>query len=120
MPHLRFRAVTENCVQTMSEELPGILAPVLKTSEDNFSFELVATTYFEKGSKTNSYPFIEFLWFDRGQEVQDKCAAILTEKVKTYLASSITEKTITTSSDVVIVFLNLAKNQYYENSQSFT
>jgi hypothetical protein len=57
----------------------------------------------------SSYPFIEVLWFARSSEIQDHSAKIITEAVKQ----------VTASTDVVVVFFELAKNSYYENGAHF-
>lgn len=109
MPHLRFKAVSEETVRQLSKDLPADLARIISTTEDNFSFELVQNRFFEGGKETAFYPFVEFAWFDRGQEVQDRVAELITEKLKQ----------ITRAEYVAVVFLDLPKNCYYENSKHF-
>ncbi|WII71020.1 DUF1904 domain-containing protein [Bdellovibrio sp. 22V] len=109
MPHLRFRATSAAEVRELSSSLPKELAAAMQTSEDNFTFELVNTQYFASGQETPSYPFVEVLWFERPQEVQDRCAVIITEKVNALGAYE----------DVVVVFQVLPKASYYENARHF-
>ncbi|CAE78829.1 conserved hypothetical protein [Bdellovibrio bacteriovorus HD100] len=109
MPHIRMRAVKKEHVQLLSDSLAKELAPAMKTPVDNFTFELVQTQFFSGGQQTDSYPFIEVLWFARSQEVQDECASIITRQIKS----------IADYEDVVIVFQVLAKEAYYENGIHF-
>jgi hypothetical protein len=109
MPHLRFRAVTEAQVQTLSETLVSDLAMAMETSEDNFSFEYIGSRFFEKSKSTASYPFVEVLWFARSQEIQDRAAVLITDKVRK----------LTQAQDVVVIFQVLEKSAYYENGKHF-
>ncbi|UXR63731.1 DUF1904 domain-containing protein [Bdellovibrio bacteriovorus] len=109
MPHVRFRAVNKEQVQKLSQTLPAELAPAMNTSPDNFTFELVATHFFSAGTTTESYPFIEVLWFARSQEIQNECAGIITRQLKQ----------LGSYEDVVVVFQVLAKEAYYENGSHF-
>ncbi len=109
MPHLRFKAVPENIVSHLSQTLPKELASVLQTSEDNFSFEWVQSTFYENGQKTSFYPFVEFAWFDRGQKVQDEVAQIVYRRIKES----------TPADYITLIFLDLPKTAYYENGQHF-
>jgi hypothetical protein len=99
----------EEHIAELSQSLPKDLAPSMETSEDNFSFELVGTQYFTKGQRGGAYPFIEVLWFQRSQEIQNKSAKIITDKVKQLCPQD----------DIAVVFVSLAKNSYYENGEHF-
>jgi hypothetical protein len=112
MPHIRFRAVKEDHVEKLSALLCKDLAKAMETSEDNFTFELVATQFFAQGKKVESYPFVEVLWFARSQEIQNLSAKIITEKVKAIEALAAYE-------DVIVVFQALPKTSYYENGEHF-
>lgn len=108
MPHLRLRAVTAEHVQTLSQELLPLLATAVNTAEDNFTFEKIETRFFFKDQEVLSFPMIEVLWFPRPQEVQDKVAKIITEKVKALI-----------NDDIIVIFTNLSKEGYYENGTHF-
>lgn len=109
MPHIRFRALKEDQVRQLSSELSPVLASAIQTSEDNFTFELVGSQFFAQGKATESYPFVEVLWFARTQDIQSECARLITEAVKA----------ITKAEDVVVVFVVLEKTAYYENGKHF-
>jgi hypothetical protein len=99
----------ENHVATLSQTLVKDLAAAIETGEDNFSFELIGSQYFSKGQPGGAYPFVEVLWFQRSQEIQDKSASIITEQVKKLCPQD----------DVAVIFVSLAKNSYYENGSHF-
>lgn len=108
MPHLRMRAMSPEHVQTLSKDLLPVLAAAINTDEANFTFERINTDFFFAGKAVSSFPIIEVLWFPRSQEVQDKVASIITDKVKTLI-----------SDDVIVVFTQLSKEGYYENGVHF-
>lgn len=109
MPHIRFRAVTADHVQSLSQSLTESLAQTMSTSPENFSFELVSTQFFEGGKPISSYPFVEVSWFARSQEVQDQSARLITEQIKKLIPNG----------DVVVVFHVLQQKSYYENGEHF-
>ena len=109
MPHLRFRALDEIHVQSLSDALVAPLAEAMGTTEDNFTFELIGTRFFYKRQEIESYPFVEVLWFSRGKEVQQKAATIITNQVKA----------VSKAADVVVVFRALPEADYYENGKHF-
>lgn len=108
MPHLRMRAITPEHVQTLSQDLLPELAKAIQTDEENFTFELVGTQFFHQGKPVTSFPLIEVLWFERPQEIQNKVAKIITEKVKTLI-----------NDDIIVVFKKLNKEAYYENGTHY-
>ena len=91
-------------VEELSRTLPASLAPVLETSEDNFTIELVQTQFFGA-----SYPFCEVLWFDRSAEHRQRCANWLTTEIRR----------ITKAADIAVVFFPLEKSNYFENGKHF-
>lgn len=109
MPHIRFRAVKNEYIQELSTLLCKELAHEMGTSEDNFTFESVATQFYSLGKAVESYPFVEVFLFERPQAVQDQCAKIITHHLKR----------LGSYEDVIVVFVKLAKNAYYENGEHF-
>lgn len=109
MPHIRFRAVKNEYIQELSALLCKDLAKEMGTSEDNFTFEGVATQFYSQGKATESYPFVEVLLFERPQALQDRCAVIITEHLKR----------IGKYEDVIVVFQSLPKYKYYENGKHY-
>lgn len=109
MPHIRFRAVKNEYIQELSALLCKELAQEMGTSEDNFTFESIATQFFSQGAKTESYPFVEVLMFARPQSIQDRTAQIITDHLKR----------VGKYEDVIVVFQHLPKEMYYENGRHF-
>ena len=109
MPHLRFRSISKEVVQKISSEINQPLAEMISTAEDNFTFEWISSEFYFNQKLTESYPFVEILWFPRSQEVAEKVSQYLTEVLK---KQSVAE-------DVVVVFINLDPKMYFENGKSF-
>lgn len=109
MPHIRIRSMTDAQVQALSQTLPAELSRVLNTPEDNFTVELVATTFFKDGKLTQADPMVEVLWFDRGQEVKTACAQKITELVRK----------VSTADYIAVVFTEIPTTSYYENGKHF-
>ena len=109
MPHIRLKCISEKNVQALSETLPKKLAQSMQTTEDNFSFEILPNKFFEAGKPIESYPFVEVHWFERTQEVKSQSAKIITDEVRS----------LTQAQDIVVVYIPIEKNNYFENGKSF-
>ena len=79
------------------------------TDEENFTFEKIETQFFQMGQVVESFPFIEFCWFQRSQEIQNNVVMCITDFITKELGAV----------DVVVVFIALTKSAYYENGQHF-
>ncbi|RQW62267.1 DUF1904 domain-containing protein [Vibrio viridaestus] len=110
MPHFRFRAVEPQTVQPLSKTLIDDLESLMKSPRPDFTFEYIYATFYHEGEVTPAYPFVEVLWFDRGQEVQDKVAQIVTQRVKELVGNDV---------DVAVIFTALNPNQYYDNAKHY-
>ncbi len=110
MPHLRFRAVEKQTVQTLSETLVETLQPLMECPREDFTFEYIESTFFGEGKPSLAYPFVEVLWFDRGQKTQDAAAKIITQHVRGLVGSDI---------DVAVIFSALNTNAYYDNGDHY-
>ncbi|MCV6004836.1 DUF1904 domain-containing protein, partial [Escherichia coli] len=73
-------------------------------------FEYIYTTFFSEGEVSPAYPFVEVLWFDRGQETQDKVAKVITQQVRGVVGEDI---------DVAVIFSALSPNAYYDNGEHY-
>lgn len=109
MPHLRIRSLDSDQVAKLSTSLVAELAEITGAPADNFTLELVQTQFFQGGEVVASFPFVEVLWFQRPQAMQDACAVLITKRVKDVVPEQ----------DVVVVFTELAKDGYYENGKHF-
>ena len=109
MPHLRFRNIQTEHIKSLSKSLKKPLADIMKTTEDNFTFEKINSEFFEDGSSVTSYPFVEVLWFARTKEIQDASAMMITNEIKKLVPHQ----------DVVLVFTVAENTNYYENGKHF-
>ncbi|NVD05956.1 DUF1904 domain-containing protein [Vibrio sp. JPW-9-11-11] len=110
MPHLRFRAVEPQTVQTLSAPLIDQLQPHMDCPREDFTFEYVYTTFYHEGEVCAAYPFVEVLWFDRGQETQDTVAQIITQQVRAVIGEDV---------DVAVIFTALNASSYYDNGEHY-
>ncbi|KOO07206.1 DUF1904 domain-containing protein [Vibrio hepatarius] len=110
MPHLRFRAVEPQTVQPLSKSLIDVLQPLMDCPREDFTFEYVYTTFYHEGEVTPAYPFVEVLWFDRGQETQDKVAKLITQQVRGMIGEDV---------DVAVIFTALNASGYYDNGEHY-
>jgi phenylpyruvate tautomerase PptA (4-oxalocrotonate tautomerase family) len=110
MPHFRFRAVEPQLVQPLSKTLIDDLESLMKSPREDFTFEYIYTTFYHEGEVSPAYPFVEVLWFDRGQEVKDQVAQIITEQVRDVFEAPV---------DVAVIFTALDPANYYDNAQHY-
>ncbi len=110
MPHLRFRAVEPQTVQPLSKSLIDALQPHMDCPREDFTFEYIYTTFFHEGEVTSAYPFVEVLWFDRGQKTQDEVAKIITHQVRGIVGEDV---------DVAVIFTALDASGYYDNGEHY-
>ena len=112
MPHLRFSGISESQTKAISKALVDDLSQLVECPRDHFTLELLLTRFiFDGESNANAYPIIDMHWFDRGQAVQDKAAAIITHAVKSVLEDQ--------SLDICVRFTALPAECYYENGEHF-
>ncbi|USD65759.1 DUF1904 domain-containing protein [Vibrio sp. SCSIO 43136] len=110
MPHLRIRAVEAELVQPLSKTLIDDLQPLMDCPREDFTIESVHTSFFHEGEASAAYPFVEVLWFDRGQEVQGQVAQVITEQVRGVKGKDI---------DVAVIFTALTPAAYYDNGEHY-
>ncbi len=110
MPHFRFRAVEPQTVQHLSKTLVDELQSPMNAPREDFTFEYIYTTFFQEGEVAPAYPFVEVLWFDRGQETQDRVAQIITQQVRGVIGEEV---------DVAVIFTALSQKDYYDNAQHY-
>ncbi|USD60972.1 DUF1904 domain-containing protein [Vibrio sp. SCSIO 43140] len=110
MPHLRFRALEQEMVKTLSSPLVDELLPLMDCPREDFTIEHISSTFFFDAQQSYAYPFVEVLWFDRGQEVKDKVASVITNQVRSVLGKE---------RDVAVIFVALEPNSYYDNGNHY-
>jgi hypothetical protein len=108
MPHLIIRGVSVDQVKTISSSLVHALADLCECGSDNFTLEIVQSTYVFDGDEVQGYPLIEVKWFDRGQEIQDQFASIVTKHIQSLDIP-----------EVEVAFSTFLESTYYLNGKSF-
>ena len=108
MPQLIFKGISVNQVKKISTPLVKELADLCECETDNFSLEIPQSIFVFNDKEVQGFPFIEVKWFDRGQELQDQFAKIITNHVHSL---DINEVEVAFS-----VFLEAA---YYLNGKNF-
>lgn len=107
MPHLLFRGVPAEKLQTVTNPLATELAALCECGTDNFTMACLHTTsVFGSDSGEASFAFIEVGWFERGQQVRNRFA----EAVTRYVAQL-------GISEIEIVFQAYHQNSYYINGE---
>ena len=108
MPALRLKSIQGNKVCTIGKELIDELQELIQCPREYFSIEVEQSLFIKDGEFVEGSPVIEVFWFDRGQEIQDKAANIITKFVNLIGYVS-----------VDVIFHYLDKNRYYENGEHF-
>lgn len=79
MPQLRFHGVTPARLAPVSRTLIDQLSEATATARDEFTLECITTQYVFDGQVVDAFPFVEVLWFERGQTVRDLCAQAIAQ-----------------------------------------
>ncbi|OCT14336.1 hypothetical protein A8709_26285 [Paenibacillus pectinilyticus] len=106
MPHMIVRGISVLDIQSISSALIAELAEVCDCGTDNFMLECLSTVSIFEGEICATYPFIEVGWFERGPEVRDAYAGVLTKHI---LSLGIPE--------VEIAFKVYKEDSYYWNGK---
>ena len=107
MPHLFIRGVTVEQVKNISKPLVQELADLCACGTDNFTLEVVQSTFVFDEREVPGYPFIEVKWFERGQEIRDEFANIITKQVQSLEIP-----------EVEVAFSTFRESDYYLNGKS--
>lgn len=108
MPHLFIRGISINQTKEISAPLVKDLAELCHCGEDNFTLEVVNSTFVFNQNEVSAYPFIEVKWFDRGKEVQNQFAKIVAIHVQSLGVP-----------EVEVAFTAFRETDYYLNGKSF-
>lgn len=110
MPHLRFRGIAPEPLAQLAPSLVQQLSELTGAPVAHFTLERVQTEFIIAPVPGTGYPFVELLWFDRGQVVQDAAAKLITTAVQAELGAQI---------DVAVIVLPLIRTAYYDNGQHY-
>ncbi|MFS0824565.1 DUF1904 family protein [Bacillus sp. 1P02SD] len=108
MPHLLIRGVSVVQVKKISTTLVQELADLCVCGTDNFTLEVLHSTYVSDGIEVPGYPFIEVKWFERGEEIRNQFAAIVTTHIQ-----------VLGIPEVEVAFSSFLESAYYLNGKSF-
>ncbi|MFD2444077.1 DUF1904 family protein [Bacillus sp. CGMCC 1.16607] len=108
MPQLIIKGITVNQVKKISTPLVQELAVLCNCEKDNFTLEIIPSTFVFNQEEVPGFPFIEVKWFDRGQEIQDEFAKITTKHIHSLGID-----------EVEIAFTVFLESAYYLNGKKF-
>jgi len=108
MPIIKIKAIPQNDVSKISKTLIDDLQKATQIPREHFTLELPTSIYILDGQVVDGPKMVEVFWFDRGQELQDEVAVILTRHIQS-----------AGYPDVDVIFTILDRNSYYENGEHF-
>lgn len=108
MPMLKIKSIEPEKIRAISKELIDELQGIIECPRDYFSISVDKPVYVKDGEIVEGEPIVEVSWFDRGQDIQDKVAQIITKYVN-----------LVGHKNVDVIFYLLDKSKYYENGKHF-
>lgn len=108
MPQLLIKGISVEQVKSISKPLVQELAELCACGTDNFTLEVMNSTFVFDGEEVLGYPFIEVKWFDRGLEIQNEFANLITKQVHSLGIP-----------EVEVAFTTFRESDYYLNGKSF-
>lgn len=109
MPQIKVRGIKASDICTISEKMIDELVEAVKCPRDYFEIECIQSVAIKNGKISEVYPFVEVSWFDRGQEIQDVVASIITNNIRENLKIE----------NMDLAFTVFEKEKYYENGEHF-
>jgi hypothetical protein len=106
LPHLVIRGISIEEMKRISKPLVGELAETCECGKDNFTFEVLHSTFVFDGEEIPTFPLIEVKWFERGQETRDRFAQSITKHIMS-----------TGVGEVEVVFIPFSESAYYINGE---
>ena len=106
MPHIIIKGMSIADVQKISKKMIDELEIIIDCPREYFTLEVAESTFIVDGEMVSKDPFVQINWFDRGQEVQDKTAAAITEHICN-----------AGYGNVEMFFIVLERNKYYEKGK---
>ena len=108
MPQIKIRGIEPEKICTISTKMVDELEKIVGCPREYFTIECIPSTFIKNGKIDAGYPFVEVVWFDRGQETQDNVAKSITKLIHG-----------SGYENVDIFFTVLLENLYYENGEHF-
>jgi len=108
MPQIKMRGIETDKIRKLSKQLIDELTALTQSPRNDFTLEVIHSTFVLDGEIVSGYPFVEIAWFDRGQEIQDQVAQAISRLLNEAGYPS-----------VDIMFTILEKPRYYENGEHY-
>ncbi len=108
MPQVIFKGIEKQDVKKLSTSLPTKLEDASEIPHDWFTVEHLEMSFFSGGEQVPSFPIVQVNWFDRGQDIKDKMADVITKAVMQQGYEQ-----------VELFFIPLEKESYYENGEHY-
>jgi hypothetical protein len=108
MPQLRLRGINKDKFINQSKAMIDEMEKLLGCPRSYFTIECMDSVFIMDNNEVSGYPFVEVYWFDRGQDIKDEAAKIITKYVR-----------LSGYENIDVIFFNLSKNDYYENGEHF-
>jgi hypothetical protein len=106
LPRLQFYALPLAVVTEVSAGLVDELATLMGVAREHFVLECVDSTFIYDGVVKEGFPYVEVHCFDRGAEVFDRTAEIITRRLQALGVSG-----------VDVTFRPLLRRHYYEDGK---
>ena len=110
MPHIRVRGIEQAALEEVAGTIVEQFAKLTDTPNDHFTVEYIASQFVVAGGASLAYPFIEVLWFDRGQDVKTAVAHVIDTALRPFVGED---------KDITVLFKDVNGNDYYENREHF-
>ncbi|XMB85537.1 DUF1904 family protein [Mycoplasmatota bacterium WC44] len=107
MPQLNIKGLSIEEVSSISNDLLTDLVEIIKCPRDHIMIDIYNVRSVFDGEEVKTYPFIEVAWFNRGQDIQDKVALVITNHVLKLV------------DEVEIAFKEFEKIKYYTNGTHY-
>jgi hypothetical protein len=108
VPHLIIRGISVEQVKTISTPLVLELAELCTCGTDNFTLEILQSSFVFNQNQVPGYPFIEVKWLERGQEIRDQFAHIVTKYVQSFGIP-----------EIEVAFSTFSEAAFYSNGKSY-
>jgi hypothetical protein len=106
MPQIIIKNMSITDVKNMSKQMIDELAVIVDCPREYFTIEVIESKFIIDGDIVKKDPFVQVNWFDRGQDVQDKAAEVITKHICDVGYGN-----------AEIFFIILERNNYYENGK---
>jgi hypothetical protein len=108
VPQLIFKGISVEQVKKISSPLVKELANLCQCETDNFTLEIIHSAFVFNQNEVEGFPFIEVKWFERGQEIQDRFAGIITKHLQSIDIA-----------ELEVAFSVFLESAYYLNGKNF-